>query len=425
MTTEEKKRAIEKAYADLAVSSPEVKEIPAFFPTEEPFRHIRAVTCRGPERKGGKTKVFAYIGFPEGASEDAPVPGVVLVHGGDGHAYLPWVKMWNDRGYAAIAMDHTGYFPHEVNAGDCEETKGFSYGLSGIFCEEGYVDAPDNDGMDSSEGEIEEMWMYHAVGQVIIAHNVLRGDKRVDKEKIGIMGISWGGVIASLAIGWDRRFAFAIPVYGSGYLERSRTWMKDHFSGEAVKALWSAADRFGRVDLPVLWLAWNDDHCFSINANTASYADTVRNNRAARLSFLHRMGHSHTKGWSPAESLLFADSVVRGTPALAGFARQPAGRSIRVRLQKDAGTDICGARLFYITEPQTFSRYKKYSLTDTFMDQTWEILPLDYDAAECTVTGTVPAEAAAYYIEVTAEIGGIRAVSCSEFIELTSSSVSG
>lgn len=32
----------------------------------------------------GETQFFAYVGFPEGASAENPVPGVVLVHGGAG-----------------------------------------------------------------------------------------------------------------------------------------------------------------------------------------------------------------------------------------------------------------------------------------------------------------------------------------------------
>jgi hypothetical protein len=37
-----------------------------------------------------------------------PVSGVVLVHGGDGTAYRDWVRLWNERGYAAISIAHEG-----------------------------------------------------------------------------------------------------------------------------------------------------------------------------------------------------------------------------------------------------------------------------------------------------------------------------
>ena len=43
------------------------KEITAYNPTIAKYSHIKAITYDGLEYKGGKTKVFAYTGFPEGA----------------------------------------------------------------------------------------------------------------------------------------------------------------------------------------------------------------------------------------------------------------------------------------------------------------------------------------------------------------------
>ena len=59
------------------------------------------------------TYVFAYVGIPSTATKDNPVPGVVLIHGGGGTAFCAWVKMWNDLGYAAIAIDTEGRIPTE------------------------------------------------------------------------------------------------------------------------------------------------------------------------------------------------------------------------------------------------------------------------------------------------------------------------
>lgn len=131
--------------------------------------------------------------------------------------------------------------------------------------------------------------MYHAVGQSILAGNILRADARVDSEKVGITGVSWGGVITSVTIGYDTRFAFAIPVYGSGYLDKAKSWMKDNFSSAATKALWLAQERFSNVDMPILWLCWNDDNCFSINSNSKSYLDTVQKNSETRISMIPLM----------------------------------------------------------------------------------------------------------------------------------------
>jgi dipeptidyl aminopeptidase/acylaminoacyl peptidase len=54
--------------------------------------------------QGKPTRVFAWLGIPEGASADNPVPAIVLVQGGGGTAFKNWVRMWNERGYAAISI---------------------------------------------------------------------------------------------------------------------------------------------------------------------------------------------------------------------------------------------------------------------------------------------------------------------------------
>ena len=86
------------------------------------------------------------------------------------------------------------------------------------FAQDGYVVAPNNSEMGDYDIPVVDQWMYHAVSAAILAHNILRNDIRVDATKIGICGISWGSVITSITIGYDSRFAFAVPIYGSGYL---------------------------------------------------------------------------------------------------------------------------------------------------------------------------------------------------------------
>ena len=62
--------------------------------------------------RGKKTRVFAYyaspatLGLAKGAGDR--FPGMVLVHGGGGHAFRSWAELYARRGYAAIAMDLGG-----------------------------------------------------------------------------------------------------------------------------------------------------------------------------------------------------------------------------------------------------------------------------------------------------------------------------
>ena len=72
---------------------------------------LRALFYEGLPFEGRRATVFAWYGKPRGASAEHKVPGIVLVHGGGGTAFETWVRLWNKRGYAAIAMDHNGGAP--------------------------------------------------------------------------------------------------------------------------------------------------------------------------------------------------------------------------------------------------------------------------------------------------------------------------
>ena len=43
--------------------------------------------------KGRPTRVFAYCGVPKLRSGER-APGMVLVHGGGGSEFIPWVQLW-------------------------------------------------------------------------------------------------------------------------------------------------------------------------------------------------------------------------------------------------------------------------------------------------------------------------------------------
>lgn len=390
-------------------TTPQWQAETAFHPTAAELNGIQAITYDGLTVESGKTTTFAYLGIPAGASEENPVPAIVLVHGGGGQAFIPWVKMWNQRGYAAIAMSTRGMFPSGINAGGrLPGDPGYRHGMYDSFVKEGYVDSPNEDGMCKSELPIQERWITHALVKVIHAHNLLRSLPEVDNEKIGITGISWGGNITSLVIGYDTRFAFAVPVYGSGYLSDALSYMGPRFQLPG-NAQYHAEDRFDRVKIPVLWLAWNDDNNFSVQSNSLSYLATVKNNSKTSLALVHNMGHDHPCGWGQPVIEAFANWVIRDTQPLVTFLSQPAEKTACARLNIPAGVDTVGAKLYWIDAPMTASPHDKYHYgvdvtALTFMDQVWQISPATVSGN--TVSAQLPAAAKGYYLEVSYEIDG-------------------
>lgn len=408
------KKKLEQILQTACNTTPNYQVESQFTPTVTEFSHIQAITYDGLETEAGKSTTFAYLGIPD---SDAPVPAMVLVHGGGGQAYLPWVKLWMDRGYAAIAMTTRGFFPTAVNSGSLlPDAPGYQYGMYGPFLKEGYVDSPNEDGMTNADLPIDERWITHALVKVIHAHNLLRSLPQIDSSRIGINGISWGGIITSLVITYDPRFAFAIPIYGSGFLNQALTYMGPTFSLPG-NAAYKAEDRFDRVNMPVLWLAWNDDNNFTVTSNSLSYLATAPNNPKNRLSLVHNMGHSHTAGWAPAVTGAFADWIVKEGRPLAQFLTQPEGRNATATLDIPQGISDLQATLYWIDAPMTYSVHDKYhnEVPDlTYMDQVWQLIPATVSGN--TVRADLPAEACGYYLELRYTADGEDIVITSAYI---------
>lgn len=337
---------------------PKMKYLPSYDPKPETgWNGIKALWYEGASYKGKPTKVFAYIGIPE-VQENRKVPAVVLVHGGGGHAYAEWIKIWNQRGYAAIAMDTTGYVP----SNRCKGLTGIENGkneeyvreLYGELEDDAYTLGPDNSEMKDYDFALGEQWIFHAVVDTILAHNILRADARVDQNKIGICGVSWGGVITSLAIGYDTRYAFAIPIYGSAYLGEALTKVTSAFQEKNVVKLWSAEDRLNKVSFPILWLCGLTDQCFRCWSNSHSYMATKK--QGAVLSIREDLLHGHIVAWESEECYRFADSVLEQNLPFIYPCNEPHSfveETIEVMVPADV--EEVKVRLVYLTEPFTYS----------------------------------------------------------------------
>ena len=288
-----------------------------FFGTQTVYRlkyfdrpGVKAVMIKASPYHEAETRVFALYGLPEGASPSNRVPGVVCVHGGLGTAHEEWVRLWNSRGYAAIAMDNCGGLPVKGMESPYTFYRGdlgwLRHRYSGPIGWGGWdrvmKDAP------------EEQWTYHAVGAVLRSHSFLRSLPEVDASRIGITGISWGGYLTCLAASVDGRFAWAAPVYGCGRydlcdLMRSRGGSMTPEARAKWLSLWDPSVYLRRANCPFLWVTGNRDFAYPLNAVTGS-ADLIP--RPVAFSVIPDMVHGQEEGAAPEEIRAFADSVVRG-----------------------------------------------------------------------------------------------------------------
>jgi dienelactone hydrolase len=285
----------------------QLKMVPNSYPAEK-FDNdgIEAVFFDGPYYKGGMTKIFAFIGKPDKLGGQSP--GVVLVHGGGGTACKKWVRMWNERGYAAIAIDTTGSIPD----GDFPLHKRHKNG------------GPDSSGrFDDIDEEITDQWTYHAVAGVILANSLLTSDLEVDRYNVGVVGVSWGGYLTCIAASIDDRFAFAVPIYGNGFLHKDSIWAPifrkmGREKAEKWAKLWDPSSYFSLCDTPVLWVNGINDRFFPLSSAVRSCAAIEE----LELCIKPDLGHSHSEAFAVEEVYAFADSICKGEQSLVLLAAQ-------------------------------------------------------------------------------------------------------
>lgn len=353
-------------------------EPPARLPAEGFAKEddLEPIFFEGLPWNGKATRVFGWLGLPP--ARGAKVPGIVLVHGGGGTAFKEWVSKWTERGFAAISIAVEGQTdqPEDTPPGARRSWKRHAW--AGPARDLIYADSAE---------PLPDQWMYHAVADTVLANSLLRSLPEVDPEKVGVMGISWGGVIASTVIGIDPRFAFAIPTYGVGHqFDAENQWGTALGENELYREVWDPMVRMERVRMPVLWLSWPGEMAFPLNCQAACY----RASRGSRMvALIPGMGHGHRAGWIPPDSYAFADSVVRtGKPWLA---QMSAGLGDgRVRVEFTASKALEGAMLI---------RTRDTGLTGA---RNWAEAPasLEKEADRWLVTADLPDGATAWFVNV-------------------------
>jgi len=287
---------------------------PAYRCTNE-RRHgvTRALFYESVPHRGKKTEVFAWVGIPANASKKNKVPAMVLVHGGLGTAFPAWVDFWVGQGYAAIAMD---------TCGGCAPQAEINVRGKSLWERHANSGPAGWGNFEESDQPVHEQWMYQAVAAVIAGHSLLRSFEEVDPERVGITGISWGGVLTSVVASVDTRFAAAAPVYGCGFLNTpTALYEKRKLDGKKLKKwfqLWDPKNFLGQNDIPFLWLTGTNDFAFPLSALMRSLG---RRKGPNFLSIKVRMEHAHSPVAEEAPELVnFFDRMLKNRQSLPVFA---------------------------------------------------------------------------------------------------------
>jgi dienelactone hydrolase len=260
---------------------------------------LQPVYFAGEPYHGQPTRVFAWYARPQG---EGPFPAMVLLHGGGGKAFPEWAKLWAERGYAALAIDLAGHGPDGKRLADGgpeqdDKTKFANF----------------------DDASLRDMWTYHAVADALLGHSLLASRQEVDRDRIGVTGISWGGYLTCIVAGVDARLKCAVPVYGCGFLHEDSYWVEGSFNKmeAAQRARWvkhfDPSSYLAGVSCPIFFVNGTNDFAYPLDSYRRSYELVDQNLVTLRVTV--NMPHGHQQGWAPPEIGLFVDSVLKqGAP---------------------------------------------------------------------------------------------------------------
>ncbi|MBE6549807.1 MAG: hypothetical protein E7670_05205 [Ruminococcaceae bacterium] len=351
----------------------------------------------------GATRVFAYLGIPDGATAQNKAKGMVCTHGGGGQAYAQYCLEAVRHGYAAIAFDTEG-----------------CYAESGIKALSTLKDTLGHKGKDkftTAKSALTEQWIYYVISDCAFMNTVLRSLDNVDETKVGITGISWGGMSVTTASCYDSRFAFCIPVYLSYFTSSQTNTGKfgdstynpgfDEFAAE----LWHNAQALEGSRVPTLIINSQKDTFADISSTMMTYNTLKKNNSHAYMLIKPDLVHGQAQGASPAEIYRFADWVCSGYANEKSFytfdkeITHSLGKSYEVKVAVPSNITDVTATLYYTTEALSYS--SSYVLEQTFasvaVSQTGDITTDSNGNSVYTFTVAVPDDAYLYYISFAGE----------------------
>lgn len=321
--------------------------------------------------QGKPTKVFAYLGRPEG---EGPFPAVLLIHGGGGKAFPDWAEYWANRGYVALAMD-----------------------LGGCGADGQRHDAAGSDQSDESKfrdffsNDYTDVWTWQAIAAILKGHALLKSLPCVDSKKIAATGISWGGYLTSILSGVDRQIACFVPVYGCGFLHENSAWVRvpgyfDQMSPEKKSrfvALFDPSSHLPRSTAPMLWVNGTNDLAYPLD----SYQKSYRLPAGARtLAIAINRPHGHI--WTFPEVDAFIDHALEigdAKPLIAITTAALEGDTLSVKVVGDEKP--VSAELLWTVDSGAWEEKK------------WESAPAVMNGD--TVSATVPADAKAAFLNLT------------------------
>jgi len=242
-------------------------------------------------------KTFCFIASP--VPYVGKSPAVVLVHGAGGNAYAEWASAFAERGYTAISIDTNATF--------------FEGSVSSARKDNPYAVAQDTGGFGGIDGKPENDWVYGSAAQIICAASYLKALDTVDETRVGVVGISWGGVLSLVALGANAGFAAGAIIYSGGFitedvLGEQTGIFSDYVKKRAYDTRFDPSAYAENIDVPVLMTAGLTDGAFSPD-NRKRTCDLFK--VKPEQAFLPYILHDNESNFRNANVFAFMDRVLK------------------------------------------------------------------------------------------------------------------
>ncbi|MBU1026187.1 MAG: alpha/beta fold hydrolase, partial [Candidatus Margulisbacteria bacterium] len=155
--------------------------------------------------KGKPVRIFGYFCYP--AKAKGKLPTILISHGGGGLAELGNTINWAKYGYAVLSIDLPGHGEKRARS----RSTGPDMDVSVLL---------------RTKPDPTYNYLIHSVAAVRNGITFLTQRDMVDTDRIGMVGLSWGGVNAILTNGQDKRLKTAVNVFGAGYIPEGCTWQE-------------------------------------------------------------------------------------------------------------------------------------------------------------------------------------------------------
>jgi hypothetical protein len=215
---------------------------------------------------------------------------------------------------------------------------------------------------------VKDQWTYHAVANVILAHSLIRSFPEVNKEKIALTGISWGGYLTCIVSGIDNRFVASAPIYGCGFLHENSVWLQGRLNKMSPddKAkwvqLWDPSCYVRSASMPMLFVNGGKDFAYPPDSFSKTY-DLVK--APKNLHFVPNLRHGHIFD-KPKALEIFIGHHLKGTAPLADI-KQTTLKKGQVTADVKSETKLVSAQLHYTLDelPGHANKRKWVSVTAT------------------------------------------------------------